>query len=440
MSQGPVDEMLVQAIETFREKFRSNPEVAVFAPGRANLIGEHTDYNDGFVLPFALPYKTVIVASKTAMNSPCVVYSLAMKNHPMTFKADRTVTNGQPEWGNYVKGVIFQYLDELPSEGASFNAVIASNVPLGSGLSSSAALEVATATMLENLYSLPTNGVRKALRCQKAEHDFADTPCGIMDQYISAMGQTGQLLQIDCRTNDFTLVPFGAGADAPVILVVNSNVKHQLSGSEYPDRVKQCKKAVQALKDKYPQVKALRDASMAMLDDIRGSVDDLTYRRARHVIGENQRTLDCVEALKRSDFNTAGKLMTASHYSLKDDYEVSCEELDFLVEVALRVKGVHGSRMTGGGFGGCTVTLVERNVVPELTRILQENYAKNFQKECSCYEAQPSAGAGLENLVVALDTMPEYQRPAVWTDYALPVAAAALAVAVGLSFMFQRRK
>lgn len=200
---------------------------------------------------------------------------------------------------------------------------------------------VATATFLERLLNCKPsteNGVKKALRCQKAEHTFADTPCGIMDQYISALGSKGNLLLIDCRSNEFQLIPFGFGdANSPVILITNSNVKHTLSGSEYPDRVRQCKEAVSALQVKYPQVKALRDATMDMLDEISGELSDVVYRRAKHAIGEDKRTLAAVQALRAGDYVQAGKLMTESHYSLKDDYEVSCEELDVLVEVAIKV-------------------------------------------------------------------------------------------------------
>eukprot|EP01031_Cornospumella_fuschlensis_P050163 gene50163-61388_t len=174
-----------EALALFKQKFSAEPETAVFAPGRANLIGEHTDYNDGFVLPFALPHKTIIVASRSS-SKETIVYSTAKPGEPVTFTINGALTKGSPTWGNYVKGVIFQYIGDLPKDFA-FNAVISSNVPLGSGLSSSAALEVAMATLLENMCNLPKDGVKKALRCQKAEHTFADTPCGIMDQYISAM-------------------------------------------------------------------------------------------------------------------------------------------------------------------------------------------------------------------------------------------------------------
>ena len=227
------------------------------------IEGEHTDYNDGFVLPFALPFKTVVVGSlRSGGVAESQVVSCSMNSGPETFTINKMMKKGEPSWLNYVKGTIFQYLDDLPSP-LAINICIASNVPLGSGLSSSASLEVAVATFLEQLCGLNTPGVTKALRCQKAEHDFADTPCGVMDQYISAMGKRGNLLLIDCRSNDYTLIPFGSNTNKrqPVMLITNSNVKHSLSEGQYPVRVKQCQAAVRALAAKSPRVKSLRDAT-----------------------------------------------------------------------------------------------------------------------------------------------------------------------------------
>jgi len=312
-------------------------------------------------------------------------------------------------------------------------------------------------TFLEQLCGISTvSGVQKALRCQKAEHTFADTPCGIMDQYISAMGQANNLLLIDCRSNEATLVPFGgsapgtavnSGEDSPIILVTNSKVKHQLSGSEYPDRVKQCQEAVKILQSKYPNVKQLRDATQEMVENLKGDMSDVVYRRARHCVSEDMRTLAAVEALKRNDFETVGRLMTESHYSLQMNYEVSCPELDLLVKIANQVKGVYGSRMTGGGFGGCTVTLVKRDAAPELIHHLHEAYWKQGHLKCETYECVPSSGAGvLPDLASAIDTVTrdETFNAALppWIEYAeyiLPVALA-VSVAVGALFLFQGKK
>jgi galactokinase len=457
----PID-LLSAAKERFQKEFKSEPSVAAYAPGRVNLIGEHVDYNDGFVMPFALPFRTVIVGSLSSGAESCIIsLNIEEKNSRSVFKVDSNLSKGSPPWANYVKGTVKQYIGELP-EGFAFNAVVISDVPIGSGLSSSASLEVATATFLEKLVGITSVSlVEKSLRCQKAEHTFADTPCGIMDQFISANGKEGSLLLLDCRSNTFELIPFGSGgngssANPPVIVVCDSNVKHKLSGSEYPDRVKQCKEAVAALQTKFPQVKALRDATMDMLSEVqaaaasptseessassfsganrsrnssedmggngngkggkhlskkalrakaqeskkrRGSKDggsggggmsDVAFMRARHCIGEDIRTQGAAKAVANSDWATVGKHMTASHRSLQHDFQVSCSELDFLVDSALTVPGVLGARMTGGGFGGCTVTLCADQTAAEM---LMEHFRKVYPVADS-FSCVPSAGCG----------------------------------------------
>jgi galactokinase len=410
------DHVLADALAKFKLEFKSDPEFKCFAPGRVNLIGEHVDYNDGFVLPFALGFKTVVVGSLITTGSTVSKVITTIPGLPeVEFDVTKDMKKEAPEWANYVKGTVAQYITFLP-KGFSFNAVICSNVPLGSGLSSSASLEVATATLIEAMLTKlgisfePNDGVAKALRCQKAEHEWADTPCGIMDQYISAMGCDKHLLLIDCRSNEATLVPFGGDNDSdsdfksnelPILLIANSNVKHSLSGSEYPDRVKQCRTCVTKIKEnieiaKAKKITALRDVTMDMLLSAKDSMDDLSYRRGLHCIEEDARTLACVEALKKGDFVTVGKHMTSSHNSLRDNFEVSCPELDVLVELALQVPGVLGSRMTGGGFGGCTITMVEANQVNALKSHLKTEYPKRcIGHECSLYESLPSAGSGM---------------------------------------------
>jgi galactokinase len=370
-----------------------------------NLIGEHVDYNDGFVLPFALGFRTVVVASFAPDSSggTSKVLTCMAGLEPVSFVIGTdSMVKGKPTWGNYVKGTIAQYLDFIPA-GMAINAVIASDVPMGSGLSSSASLEVATATLIEAMLAYkgvafsPSDGVAKALRCQKAEHDWADTPCGIMDQYISALGKEGQLLLIDCRTNESTLVPFGSeGAEVPVCLIANTNVKHTLSGSEYPDRVRQCKECVAVMQGKGHDIAATRDATMDMLEDSKDSMSDMSYRRGRHCVTEDARTLASVEALKAGDWVSVGAHMSASHASLRDDFEVSCPELDVLQRLALEVPGVYGSRMTGGGFGGCTITLVKAEALDALKAHLCAEYPKHCPDlQCSLYASLPSAGSGL---------------------------------------------
>jgi galactokinase len=314
---------------------------------------------------------------------------------------------------------------------------------------------VATATLIENMCCLPKNDVQKALRCQKAEHDFAGMPCGIMDQYISTMGQEGHLLLIDCRTTEFELVPFSTTEADPIILVTNSNVKHQLTGSEYPDRVRQCKEATAVLCQHFPHVESLRDADLHSLDAVKNEMTEISYRRAKHVISENIRTLSTVKALTEKDYVTAGQNMTASHVSLRDDYEVSCVELDYLVDIALSVPGVYGSRMTGGGFGGCTVTLVDRKALDVLTKVLKERYHAQFNVDCECYEAIPSSGAGVitleeENIksernenkeVNKVEEVVVVNKRALTklTKYIVPVAVIALSFLIGINYYMKKK-
>ncbi|XP_018027850.1 galactokinase-like, partial [Hyalella azteca] len=264
-----------------------------------------------------------------------------------------------------------------------FNAVVASSVPLGGGLSSSAALEVATYSFLEALTQSPAQSPReKALACQRAEHDFALMPCGIMDQFVCSMAEAGNILLIDCRDLSCELVPFTE--DSLRVVVCNSNVRHTLSGSEYPARRADCFAAAKVLGKK-----SLREATMDDIQNHLASLTDVTIRRARHVVTEITRTQEAVAALKRRDYKTFGKLMTESHNSLRNEYEVSCPELDALVEAALGVPGVLGSRMTGGGFGGCTVTLVEAGSVDALLSRVKEQYSG----QPTFYVAAPAGGA-----------------------------------------------
>ncbi|XP_063240981.1 galactokinase-like isoform X2 [Bacillus rossius redtenbacheri] len=301
---------------------------------------------------------TVVVGRKNDSDECNVVTTFQDTDQPprVTFPAPSKgqLEPGAPAWSNYVKGVVANFKGTVPG----FDAVVASSVPVGGGLSSSAALEVSVYTFLERLTGqtadTPTD---KALACQKAEHEFAGMPCGIMDQFISVLGKKGNALLIDCRSLGHSLVPLDN--EDVVVLITNSKVKHELTGSEYPARRAQCEAAARAL-----GVPSLRDAKPENLTALEGKdVDDTTLRRARHVVSEIERCERGAEALMRGDYVAFGKLMVESHESLRDDYEVSCAELDRLVCAALQAEGVLGSRMTGAGFGGCTVTLVYKGAV-----------------------------------------------------------------------------
>jgi galactokinase len=361
------------------------------APGRVNLIGEHTDYNQGFVLPMAIDRYVVVAAARLQGQGSTTsrVFSTSFQEWaeiPMETAPARHL----PPWAAYVQGVIAGFMQAgIPV--APFEAVVHANLPLGGGLSSSAALEVAFGTLLEALTGTRLEPLQMALLCQKAEHDFAGVPCGIMDQCASVMGRANCLLLIDCRTLE---VRWTALADPELVaLIVNTNVKHELGTSEYAVRRQQCQRAASLL-----GVAALRDATMEKLEEQREHLGELLYRRARHVITENERTLAAADAVPKGEWAKLGQLMAASHASLRDDYEVSCPELDTLVELANELgpdHGVIGSRMTGGGFGGCTITLARRAAVNEIASHLTEQYLKKTRCNASVFTVSAVEGAHL---------------------------------------------
>jgi galactokinase len=289
---------------------------------------------------------------------------------------------------NYPAGVVAGFIARGLNPG-SFDALIHSNVPLGAGLSSSAALEVATATLLEAITDRKLDPVEKALLCQKAEHDFAGMPCGIMDQFISVMGRENHVLLLDCRSLKPELVPMTDPSVA--VLIVNTNVKHELTGSEYPARRKQCETAATIL-----GVPSLRDATPDAFEFAKGKMDKVVFRRARHVIGETGRTVHAAEGIRASNWPAVGRLLYASHASLRDDYEVGCHELDAVVEIAeaIGIKGgVYGCRMTGGGFGGCAVALVKSDAVDAISQKIAAGYKKKTGIEATMFVSRPAAGA-----------------------------------------------
>ncbi|XP_043289246.1 galactokinase-like [Venturia canescens] len=378
-----VNDVRIKALQTFAREFGENATLCACAPGRVNLIGEHTDYNEGFVLPMALPMVTVI-AGKPNDHKKCTIISvsgaIATSKAEFDVSSREAVKPGEPKWANYVKGCIANF-HCLPS---GFDAVVVSTVPVGAGLSSSAALEVATYTFLEALTgNSSTDPHEKALVCQKAEHEFAGVPCGIMDQFISAMGQQGHALLLDCRDLSTVQIPMEIGNN--VVLITNSNAPHKLSSSAYCERRDACYEAAKKLGKK-----SLREATMNDVAVLKAqNASEIMIKRARHVISEIERTQLAAAALQASDFTKFGALMNQSHDSLRDDYEVSSKELDALVSTAREVDGVLGSRLTGAGFGGCTVTLLREDSVDVVIQRIKEKYPGNP----SFYIAKPANGA-----------------------------------------------
>ncbi len=382
-------ELSDQTVQKFVKLYGRQPRWVVAAPGRVNIIGEHTDYNDGFVLPMAIEFYTVIAADLPAQETSQIRLSSTLGDKPAIIDLSKPLKPfPDGAWVNYPAGVIAGFLNRGLNPGG-FDAMIDSTVPFGGGLSSSAALEVATATLLEAITGKKLDLVEKALLCQKAEHEFAGMPCGIMDQFISIMGRENQVLLLDCRSRKPELVPMSD--PAVTVLIINTNVRHKLTGSEYPMRRKQCETAAKNL-----GVPSLRDATTELLERTKGKMDKDVYHRARHVIGEIERTTQAAEGIRASNWPAVGQLMYASHRSLRNDYEVSCKALDTVVEIAESIGakgGVYGCRMTGGGFGGCAVALVKTDAVDAISKKIGADYKKKTGIEATIFVSRPAAGA-----------------------------------------------
>jgi len=386
MPEQSVSKLVEEVRAQFQAKFDTAPDVIVAAPGRVNLIGEHIDYCDGFVLPMAIDRYTVVAAKKTGADAPGTAefYSIDMDD-TLTVPLDKIAKGERGFWGNYVTGVLAG-MTEQGSEIPPLQAVTRSNVPIGGGLSSSASLEVAVGTMVEAITETSIDPVAKGLVCQKAEHDFVGVPCGIMDQFASVLCQKDHVLLLDCQDQSFQQIPF-TNPDIAV-LIINSEVKHELSGGEYAQRRSSCEKAIRVL-----EADSFRNVTMEQVNARRDSMDPVVFKRAKHVVGEIARTTDAAEALKKDDWDKVGQLMYASHNSLRDDFEVSCQELDILVDLASKTEGVIGSRMTGGGFGGCTVTLVAGDKADAATESICKQYEQMTGIKPTAFVTRPSQGA-----------------------------------------------
>jgi galactokinase len=375
-------------METFQQLFGSAEGMRTFrAPGRVNLIGEHTDYNLGFVLPVALDMATTVAAAPSR-DGMLRIYSEQRQEMRQWKEEEIEALRPAHDWSDYPIGVARELiLAGFPIQPA--NLLIASTVPEGSGLSSSAALEVSSA--LAFLHGRTFNPLELALLCQRAERNFVGMPCGIMDQYISVFGRKNCAVEIDCRSLGHRLVALPAGI---AFVAVNTMVKHALASSAYRERVAECAAAVAGLRERFPSVQSLRDVSPDQLAAVAPQLPELVARRARHVVTEDVRVGRFVEASAAGDPPQMGRLMLESHASLRDDYQVSCEELDFLVGAAMAVEGVYGSRMTGGGFGGCTVTLLRAEAAEAFEEQISAAYQARFDVTPLVYACRPSDGAG----------------------------------------------
>jgi len=375
----------------FNEKFIDTGLVkgAFSAPGRVNLIGEHTDYNEGFVLPIAIG-KKIIMLGQLRNDRLIQVFDLGYKTE-VKFSLDSLSPSKKDTWANYLMGV----MDEIQKAGyplQGVNLIFISNIPKGAGLSSSAALEVVTALTIAKLNLLEIKPVEMALLCRRAENNFVGVACGIMDQYVSCLGQKNYALLIDCRSNDYELIPFKDHNYQ--VVICNSKIQRGLIGSEYNKRREECKIAAEFFKHKLNrEIRALRDITIDEYKKYQAQLTEVAARRARHVISENYRVQSGVKALREENFSAFGQLMIESHQSLKDDYEVSCAELDLLVDLALKQEGVLGARMTGAGFGGCTVNLLRGEYIDAFEKTIKQGYKKITGINLDIYVTPPAEGA-----------------------------------------------
>ncbi len=371
----------------FRQRYGTQARM-YRAPGRVNLIGEHTDYNDGFVMPVAIEL-SVWVAIAPRDDRKLVVYSENFSERA-EIELDEMDSRPRRHWSDYVQGVAFM-LQKAGYALRGANMLIRGEVPIGSGLSSSAAIEVATGFALLENSRLPVDRVELAKLCRRAENEVVGARVGIMDQFVSCCGQTGQALMLDCRSLDYRLLPIPPDVR---LVICNTMVKHDVASGEYNTRQAECEEGVRGLSPRLPHVRALRDVRIEELDRYRSDLPQTIYKRCRHVVTENARVRYATTALEKADLATLGRLMAESHLSLKNDYEVSCPELDLMVELASQVEGVYGARMTGGGFGGSTVNLVDKRSVADFRRSVANAYEKTTGLSPQILTSAAAGGAG----------------------------------------------
>ncbi len=385
--ERPQSVSMVRELTTAFEKLYGGEPRIYRAPGRVNLIGEHTDYNEGFVMPAAINFSTYVAIAKRD--------DRVIKIHSDTFKEDgsldleRPPGRGQKHWSDYPFGVAVK-LQEAGYYLAGANALVHGEVPLGSGLSSSAALEVSTGLGLLDISQARFDRMQLAKTCQQAENEFVGARTGLMDQFIACFGKADHAVLLDCRSLESKALPI---PEEVKLVVCNTMVKHELASSEYNKRREQCEEGVRILSQHLPQVRSLRDVTLDGVKKFHNDLPEVIYRRCLHVITENDRVKSAAEALRLRDLQTFGQLMYKSHESLRDNYEVSCKELDVMVDLARESKGVYGARMTGGGFGGCTINLVATDAIDQFTRVIKSGYADAIKRDPEVYVCSVADGA-----------------------------------------------
>ncbi len=372
---------------SFREKFETEPTL-IRSPGRVNLIGEHTDYNGGFVLPAAID-KIIVFALAANETGKGRLYAHDLDEEFAFDIEDRPYDKSDKGWPNYILGAVDQ-LKQNGHEVKGFDCVFGGDIPIGAGLSSSAAVEGGLLYGLSQINDLNIAKIDLVKMGQKTENEFVGVQCGIMDQFINIFGRDNRVLQIDCRSLDYQYYPFDRN-DVKIVLC-DTQVRRELAGSEYNKRREQCNRGVEVISRHEDGIQSLRDVSLEMLEKYKSDMEEVVYQRSRYVIEENQRVLKACQNLLQGNFGEFGKLMYQSHEGLRDDYEVSCEELDVLVDEASKFDSVLGARMMGGGFGGCTINLVEDHAIDEFKKQIKQNYKERTGKEISVYLTQIDAG------------------------------------------------
>nr|WP_298999924.1 galactokinase [uncultured Allomuricauda sp.] len=380
--------------EEVRQKFKEHYAEdfgLLFSPGRVNVIGEHTDYNSGFVMPGAIDKGIYCAFAKNNLNS--------IRMYSLDFEQELILSTDQTEpvdiqWANYILGV-FAILRDKKLEVSGFDMVFGGDIPIGSGLSSSAALENAAGFALNQLFDLQLDSITLAKVGQQAEHEYAGVRCGIMDQFASALGKEDHVLQLDCQSLEFEYIPADFGEYQ--IVLFNSKVKHSLAESEYNARRATCEEGVRLLQKSFPEVKSLRDASLEILEKQRQEFSLETFNCCSYIIEENERVRKANKALKKGQLQKLGSLLFASHWGLSEKYHVSCDELDFLVDLATEHPAIIGARMMGGGFGGCTINVVKKATKENIIDEFQKAYHAKFQIELESYEVRLSKGTHLIN-------------------------------------------
>jgi galactokinase len=373
-----MDDTLQIVRKKFTEYYSEDP-IMVRAPGRINLIGEHTDYNEGFVFPAAIGHEIAFAIGRSNHPTKCSLFSIDL-NEKYDFSLDDFSPVLPNNWQNYILGVAAGIINSK-RQIAGFNLVFSGNIPQGSGMSSSAALECGTCFGLNELFQLDIPKLEMVKISQEAEHEYAGVKCGIMDQFASMMGSKSQAFKLDCR--DLSYEHFPINLEDHSLVLINSNVTHDLATSAYNVRREQCEEGVEVLKSEYPEISALRDATIEQLIFVKNEMKEVVFKRCKYIIEENQRVVDFSKALKSQDLTEAGEILKQAQLGMKVEYEITCPEIDLMAEFANAKDYVLGARMMGGGFGGCTLNLMVKGNEEEFIKDLNAVYFDSFKKEIS---------------------------------------------------------